>query len=65
MWTKKETILFFAGAEAFHTLSHVMLAGSHILPFTIYGITVTQTLNAVAIAINGLITGILLVWAHK
>lgn len=65
MWTKKEALLFLAGAEAFHTVSHIFLSGSHLLPFTAYGITVTQTFNAVAIAINALITGILLVWAHK
>ncbi len=54
MWTKRDLIIFFAGAEAFHAFSHIVISGS--LPFTIWGITLTPTLNMWAIIINIAIT---------
>lgn len=61
----KEWFIFFAGAEAFHTLSHIMLYFSNVLPITFYSIEVTQNLNVWAIILNAFFTYILLKWARK
>jgi hypothetical protein len=63
--TKKQWVIFFAGAEAFHTLSHIMLYFSDMLPFAFYSIQVTQQLNLWAVFINGIATILLLNWAKK
>jgi len=60
MWTTKEIFIFFAGAQAFHTLSHIFFALSGVLPIRFWGITWTQQSNLYAIIINGLITVVLL-----
>ena len=64
MWTKKELILFLAGAEAFHTLSHIFIAYLKILPIKFLSIKWTQQLNLFAIIANALITLGLIYWAH-
>ncbi len=61
--TKREMILFLAGAEAFHTLSHVMLAAPGILPFRYGKLTITSQLNLAAILFNAGATAGLLFWA--
>lgn len=63
-FTKKEWIVFFAGAEAFHTLSHLLLYISAV-PFYFYGIIVTPQLNLWAFVINAIITLWLIWWANK
>lgn len=65
MWTKKDVIIFFAGAMAFHTLSHIMLHFATILPLTFWGIVLTSGLNMYAIVISALITIALLWWAAR
>ncbi|MFZ5953851.1 MAG: hypothetical protein ACOYT8_01985 [Candidatus Dependentiae bacterium] len=65
MWSKRDTLIFLAGAFAFHTLSHFLLNFSGMLPFTIFGITLTSQLNWFAIIASGLITVWLLGWAAK
>ena len=65
MWTKREVIIFFAGVEAFHTLSHLSLSVSGVLPMRFFGFTVTTRLNAWAIVVNALITVALLWWARR
>ena len=65
MWTKREVIIFFAGVEAFHTLSHLTLSISGQLPMRLFGFTVTTGLNAWAIAVNAAITAVLLWWAGR
>lgn len=65
MRNKKHILLFLAGAEAFHTLAHLILAVSDLLPFTIFGIMVTPVLNMSAVAINAFITLGLLTWASR
>ncbi len=64
MLSKREWIAFAAGAEAFHTLSHIILAFST-LPITIMSITVTQQLNTFAIIVNAVITVALFWWLSK
>lgn len=63
MWTKRDLIIFFAGAEAFHTFSHIVLSGS--LPITIWSITVTPTFNMWAIILNAAIAIWLFIWASR
>ena len=67
MCTKKEVIIFFAGAEAFHTFGHLMLEISGLLPLhpSWLPFALTPQLNAFAIAVNALITIGLLYWASK
>jgi len=42
-------LVFLAGALAFHTIGHIFLAFSNLLPLTVWGITVTQNLNYIII----------------
>lgn len=63
MFSKKEWIIFAAGAAAFHTLSHIAIAYTSLLPLRIFGIEWTSMLNLFAIAINAILTGALLYWA--
>lgn len=65
MITKRDTIVFLAGAEAFHTLSHIVLAYPGFLPIRVKGITVTKRLNAAAIFANVAATAGLLYWASR
>jgi uncharacterized PurR-regulated membrane protein YhhQ (DUF165 family) len=65
MWTKREVIIFFAGVEAFHTLSHLSLNVSGQLPMRVFGFNVTAGLNAWAIVVNAAITAALLWWARR
>jgi hypothetical protein len=65
MWTKREILLFFAGAEAFHTLSHLMLPMMVHFPVYILGIEYTSLLNILTILINLAITIALIWWADK
>jgi len=65
MWTKREVIIFLAGVEAFHTLSHLTLSVSGQLPMRVFGFTLTAGRNAWAIVVNAAITAALLWWAGR
>ena len=65
MWTKREIVIFFAGVEAFHTLSHLALSVSVQLPMRVFGFNVTTGRNAWAIVVNAVITAALLWWASR
>jgi len=65
MCTKRDTLVFLAGAQAFHTISHVILNFTDTLPITVFSITWTQQLNVLAIAINGLATVGLFWWISR
>lgn len=65
MWSKKDFIIFFAGVEAFHTISHIIVAATGVLPLQFTFITWTQQLNIIAIIVNAIITGGLLWWASR
>jgi hypothetical protein len=60
-------VVFLAGAEAFHTLSHVWLGLSGMLPMEISfpPMTITPGLNLFAIVVNALITVGLLYGASR
>lgn len=63
----RDAMVFFAGAEAFHTLSHVWLGLSGMLPLEIAfpPMTITPGVNLFAIVANALITVGLLYGARR
>lgn len=61
----RDFIIFLAGAEAFHTFSHILLAYMVKMPMETNWILVTPTLNYWGIIINGLITIGLLLYAKQ
>lgn len=61
----RDVIVFLAGAEFFHTLSHIILPFFITLPIHTTIIEITNTVNYVAILINAIITLLLLWWAKK
>ena len=61
----RDIIIFIAGAEFFHTISHILLPFFISLPLHTSMIEVTSTVNVVAILINAIITVALLWWAKK
>jgi hypothetical protein len=63
----RDALVFLAGAEACHTLSHVWLALSGMLPMEIQfpSMTITQGLNVFAIVVNALVTAGLLYGAKR
>lgn len=65
MFTTRDIVIFLAGAEAFHTISHILIGYLHILPMQLFSITWTQQLNFWAIIINAVITALLLWWASR
>lgn len=52
----RDIILFFAGFEAMHTLSHIVFAYTVKLPVDMTYVVLTPTINYWGIAINGAIT---------
>ena len=64
----RDTVIFFAGASAFHILTHVWLGTSDLLPMSVPllpSLTITPTVNGLAIVANTLVTAGLLYWAHR
>lgn len=61
----RDVIIFLAGAEFFHTISHIILPFFVALPIHTNIIELTYTVNYVAILINAIITLLLLWWATK
>lgn len=65
MFSLKNVLIFLAGAEFFHTLSHIILPYVINLPIVIKGIEFTSTVNLWVIVINAIITILLLWWASR
>lgn len=65
MWSKKDWVIFFAGIEVFHTLSHIALALSGALPVEFFFVMWTEQLNRWGIIINAAIALGLLWWAYQ
>lgn len=61
----RDVLIFFAGAEFFHTLSHIVLPYFISMPLNMGFMTFTPILNTWAIVINALLTIILLWWASR
>lgn len=65
MLNLRDIVIFFAGAEFFHTLSHIILPYFIILPLDMKFMIFTTSLNKWAIIINAFITIALLWWARR
>jgi hypothetical protein len=65
MFSRRDLVIFFAGFEAFHTLSHIIMQFLNILPLHLSFMTLTQQFNFFAIIINAFITVGLLWWASQ
>lgn len=66
MWSLRDSLIFVAGAEAFHTLVHFTFSVLGILPLKwVWGIELTSQLNIVLMIVNALITIGLLYWASS
>lgn len=61
----RDVVIFLAGAEFFHTISHIILPYFITLPLNINFMMFTSSLNMWAITINALITIALLWWASR
>jgi len=62
---KRDLIIFLAGAEFFHTLSHIILPFFIKLPLDMKFMVFTASLNKWTIVINAFITIGLLWWASR
>ena len=63
-----DTVIFLAGAIAFHTLSHIWLATSDLLPMSVPlmpSFTITQSVTGFIIVGSALVTAGLLYWAYR
>lgn len=65
MCTLRDTVIFIAGAEFFHTVSHIVIKYFVTLPLQINTMIMTTHMNNWAIIINGIITILLLWWAAR
>ena len=61
----RDIIIFLTGAQAFHTLGHILIRFTHTLPIKVCGINWTQKLNNFAVVINLLITVALFWWLYQ
>ncbi len=61
----RDMVIFFAGAQFFHTLSHVILPFFITLPLDMKFMIFTSTINMWAVIINAVITLALLWWACR
>lgn len=65
MWSTREIIIFCAGAQAFHTISHLLLGNFCNLPIQFRSFSFTKELNLYASIINAVITVLLIWWANN
>jgi hypothetical protein len=65
MCTKRDVIVFLAGGEFFHTLSHIFIKYYITLPMPTKLMEITNSLNNAAIIINAIITIALVFWAMR
>ncbi len=63
MYSLREIIIFCAGAQAFHTFTHLAFMFSGTLPMKVWGINFTPFFNLIAVIINALSTVALIWWA--
>ena len=65
MFSFRDLILFLAGFEFFHTLSHIFLNYFVALPLNVNIMVLTPSINNVAIIVNAVITILLLWWSTR
>jgi hypothetical protein len=63
MFSFRDFIIFLAGVEFFHTISHILLVLSSSLPSNLKAMMLAPSVNIWAIFINGIITVALFVLA--
>jgi len=61
----RDIVIFLAGAQFFHTISHIILPYFLSLPLDMKVITLTPSLNSWVIVVNALITILLIFWAYR
>lgn len=61
----RDVLIFLAGAEFFHTISHIVMPYFVSLPMDMKFMVMTATMNNYAIVINAVITILLLWWARR
>lgn len=61
----RDVIIFFAGAEFFHTINHIFLAIFADFPIDLNVMVLTNKLNNCGILINAAVTILLLFWAWQ
>ena len=61
----KSIVIFLAGAEFFHTISHMMMPYFIKLPLHMHHMVFTPSMNVWAVGVNAAITIALLWWACK
>ncbi len=61
----RDIVIFVAGAEFFHTLSHIALPYIVPMPLHVFNMVLTYDTNMWIIGINTIITIALLWWASK
>lgn len=62
MFTTREIAIFLAGAQTFHTLSHILIMYTGSLPIKVFSFSWTKDWNLGAIMINLAITAALFWW---
>jgi hypothetical protein len=65
MCSLRDVVIFFAGAEFFHTISHIILPYFVTLPLDMKFMVFTPSWNVFAIVVNAVITIALLWWACR
>ncbi len=65
MFSLRDVAIFFAGAEVFHTLSHLFLWWANLLPIATPIVTLTPGLNGLAILVNAAIAAGLIWFVYK
>ena len=63
MYNTREIVIFLAGAQTFHTLSHIIIMYTGSLPIKVFSFSWTKNWNLGAIVINAAITAALFWWA--
>lgn len=65
MISLRDVVIFLAGMEFLHTLSHIFMAFFVTLPVDFKFVVLTPTMNTWAIFVNAAITIALLWWASR
>lgn len=65
MFKLRDVVIFFAGVEFFHTISHLVLPYFMTLPIDMKFMVLTPTINMWIVITNAIITIALLFWAYR
>lgn len=65
MYSKRDILMFLAGAMVFHTVSHIFLPVLGLLPMQVFSFVLTYQVNVVIIIMSALVSVGLLWWARN